>query len=77
MVQLVRVKPTESVAIERGENAGHTIEYTNIVMSWQRIGMWNARSALDMTVPAPGPDKIVVILQAEGPGMIFAAAQLD
>ena len=77
MVQLVRVKPTESVAIERGENAGHTIEYTNIVMSWRVVGHWNGRAPLDMTVPAPGPDKIVVILQAEGPGMIFAAAQLD
>jgi hypothetical protein len=77
MVQLVRVKPTESVAIKRGENAGHTIEYSNIVMSWQRIGLWNGREALEMTVPAPGPDRVVVILQAEGPGMIFAAAQVD
>ena len=77
VVQLVRFKPKERVEIARGENAGHTIEYTNIVMSWQRIGVWNGREALDMTVPAPGSDSVAVILQAEGPGMIFAAAQLN
>jgi hypothetical protein len=76
-VQLVRYRASEQVAIERGENAGHTITYTNIVTSWTRIGTWDGREALEMTVPAAGPDKVVVILQAEGPGLIFAAAVVD
>jgi len=76
IVQLVRYRPSEQVAIERGENAGHTIHYSNIVTAWSRIGTWDGREDLDMTVPAAGPDKVVVILQAEGPGMIFAAASL-
>lgn len=77
VVQLVRYIPSEQVAIERGENAGHTIEYTNIVTSWARVGTWDGRADLELTVPAPGPDKVVVILQVEGPGTIVAAAALD
>ena len=77
VVQLVRYRPREQVAIKRGENAGHTIDYSNIVTSWARIGTWDGRDDLALTVPAPGNDKVVVILQAEGPGMIFAAAVLN
>ncbi len=74
IVQLVRYKPVALVAIKRGENAGRTIEYTNIVTSWARIGKWDGASDLVMDAPAPGGDAVVVILQAEGPGMIFAAS---
>jgi hypothetical protein len=76
IVQLVRYKPTARVAIERGENAGRTIEYTNIVTSWARIGKWDGASDLVMDAPAPGGDAVVVILQEEGPGMIFAASSV-
>ncbi|MDZ4135620.1 MAG: DUF1223 domain-containing protein, partial [Paracoccaceae bacterium] len=37
-VQLVRYLPSEDVEIRRGENAGRTITYHNIVTSWQVIG---------------------------------------
>jgi hypothetical protein len=76
VVELVRYVPHESVAIGRGENAGRTIEYTNIVTSWTQIGKWDGASDLKMSVPVKGDDPVVVILQAEGPGMIFAASQL-
>ena len=77
IVQLVRYMPSESVAILRGENAGQTIEYSNIVTSWKQIGVWNGQDDLDLTAPVAGSDSVVVILQAEGPGMIFAAAQVN
>jgi hypothetical protein len=76
IVQVVRYVPTEHVAIKRGENAGRTIEYTNIVTSWTKVGVWSGSADLDMTVPAPGPNPVVVILQAEGTGMIYAASQV-
>ena len=76
VVQLVRYRPSAMVAIKRGENAGQTIEYTNIVTSWARIGQWDGAADLEMSVPAPGSDAVVIILQAEGPGMIYAASQL-
>ncbi|MGL6210765.1 MAG: DUF1223 domain-containing protein, partial [Paracoccaceae bacterium] len=65
-VQLVRYKPHEKVKIERGENAGHTITYHNIVTSWTRLEDWSGEGPLDMTAPAPGDQPIVVIVQDEG-----------
>jgi hypothetical protein len=76
VVQLVRYRPHESVAIKHGENAGRTIDYANIVTSWTRIGDWDGQGELDMSVPVQGSDAVVVIVQAEGPGMIYAASVL-
>ena len=76
IVQLVRYRPRESVAIKHGENAGRTIDYANIVTSWTRVGDWSGAGDLNMTVPVQGADPVVVILQAEGPGRIYAASVL-
>ncbi|MEZ5798401.1 MAG: DUF1223 domain-containing protein [Paracoccaceae bacterium] len=76
-VQLVRYKPEETVAIERGENAGQTITYRNIVTSWDNLGEWSGTAALDLEVPAEGSDGTVVILQEAGPSAILAAARVD
>ncbi|SEN02582.1 hypothetical protein SAMN05216227_100686 [Pseudorhodobacter antarcticus] len=75
-VQLVRFSPAEKVLIERGENAGKTITYHNVVTSWEVLEMWNGASPLALVAPAPGPAPLVVILQADGPADIFAAAVL-
>ena len=42
-MQLVRYKPEETVTIERGENAGKTITYHNIVTSWEASGRVGGR----------------------------------
>ena len=76
VVQLVRYRPHESVAIKHGENAGRTIDYANIVTSWTTIGNWDGQGDLNMSVPVQGSDAVVVIVQAEGPGMIYAASVL-
>lgn len=76
VVQLVRYRPLAKVVIERGENAGRTINYVNIVTSWTKVGEWRGGGDLDMVVPAPGAEAVVVILQEPGPGMIFAASAL-
>ena len=75
-VQLVRYRPSASVKIEHGENAGRVINYTNIVTSWVIIDQWDGRRDLDLTADAAGDEPVVVILQAAGPGRIFAAAQV-
>lgn len=75
-VQLVRYDPKATVKIEYGENAGMEMDYANIVTSWTRIGEWSGQGELGLTAPAPGDDPVVVILQAEGPGKIYAAAVL-
>ena len=73
-VQLVRYSPMEQVAIKRGENAGRVLDYANVVTSWSVLGMWDGQDDLELTVPIDGADPVVVILQAEGPGMIYASA---
>lgn len=75
-VQLVRYHPMASVQIDYGENAGRVLDYANIVTSWSLLGMWDGKSDLHLTAPTEGPDAVVVILQADGPGKIYAAAQV-
>jgi len=80
-VQLIRYRPSETVAIRHGENAGRVIKYHNIVTEWQVLGEWAGDVPLEMMAPAVGDDPIVVILQktkarARGPGSIVAAATL-
>lgn len=76
-VQLVRFRPEETVTIERGENAGRTVTYRNIVTSWQALGDWTGEGPLALEASAPGRDPAVVILQKSGPSAILAAARID
>ena len=76
-VQLVRYEPEETVMIERGENAGKTITYRNIVTSWQRLDDWDGVTPLDVTAPYDGDLPGAVIIQDEGPAQILAAARVD
>jgi hypothetical protein len=75
-IQLVRYHPLASVQIRNGENAGRVLDYANIVTSWSLLGLWDGQSDLHLTAPIEGEDPVVIILQAEGPGKIYAAAQL-
>jgi hypothetical protein len=75
-VQLVRYRPEATVRITRGENAGRTLGYSNIVTDWDEVGTWSGEAPLDMIVPAPGEAPAVVLLQKPGPGPILAAVQL-
>ena len=75
-VQLVRFRPHATVAIEGGENAGHTVDYANVVTDWQVVGEWPGEGDLDLTVPLPGEESAVVILQEHGPGAVRAARRV-
>ena len=76
IVQLVRYSPQETVDIRRGENAGRSISYANIVTQWRNLGEWSGRGGLDLSVDISGTSPIVVIVQEPGPGAIMATAQL-
>jgi hypothetical protein len=75
-VQLVRYRPEETVDIERGENAGKTVTYHNIVTGWDALGDWSGAEPLEMTADVEGSDPVVVIMQEAGPAGILAAARL-
>jgi hypothetical protein len=74
VIQLVRYDPVETVAIGRGENAGQTITYNNIVTDWQTIGTWDGREPLVMHQTIMGGYPAVVLVQEAGYGAILAAA---
>ena len=80
-ILLLQVAKKRVVAIGRGENAGHTITYTNVVRSIDRIGVWSG-AAMHFEVPAaeltPRGDGYVVLLQSgktDRPGAILAAVR--
>lgn len=74
-VQLVRFRPQASVAIERGENAGHTLTYHNIVQDWQTLNTWDGADPLALQIEVDGPAAIIV--QIAGQGAIVAAQRVE
>lgn len=76
-VQLVRYRAASAVDIIRGENAGRTITYHNVVTAWSLVGEWSGAAPLEVTAPVEGDDKVVVIIQTEGLAGVLAAAELQ
>ncbi len=78
-VLLVVFDPTKTVAIKRGENAGRTITYHNVVRKIVRLGRWTGK-AESFTAPVPpGGGHCAVLVQAgtrDEPGAILGAARM-
>jgi len=76
VVQLVRYLPEVTRNITKGENAGHTIKYVNVVYSWEQTAIWDTSAPLDLQATVEGSDPVVVIVQDGTDGPILGAAQL-
>lgn len=76
VVQVVRYLPARSVEIVRGENAGRTLTYSNIVSGWDKIADWDGSDPLSVAVELGDDGPVAVLLQEPGPGTIVAAATL-
>ncbi len=76
VVQLVTYTREATVDIRRGENAGKTLTYHNIVRTFSRLGNWNGsspyRANADITEGVP----VVALVQDRNSGAILGAAQL-
>ena len=77
IVQIVRYDPMQTVEISRGENAGSTITYANIVTEWTRIGEWTGEAPFELSIGDDSDGPVVAIVQLAGPGAILGAARLD
>jgi hypothetical protein len=76
VIYLVRYEPHQTVNISRGENAGRTVDYANVVTDWTALGEWDLSTPLMLQMKAQGDRPAVVILQRKDAGPILAAAHL-
>lgn len=80
-VFVLRVAHSSTVQIQRGENAGRVVTYTNVVRAIDKVGDWNGRTVtFDMPLTAHDGDGLVVLVQKgspERPGAILAAAKTE
>ena len=76
-IWVATVVPRAVVDIERGENAGRTIAYTNVVRKIVPAGMWNGQP-IGLSLPRPAimaeGTYCVALLQADGMGPILGAS---
>lgn len=81
-VWLVTFKDHAQVQIDRGENAGRTMDYTQIVTGRQMLGMWDPATGTHLKLPlselsADGSNGAAIIVQGDKdglPGPILGAA---
>ncbi len=73
-VQVVKFDLEQDVVIERGENAGKTITYHNVVRDWSVFGVWDGRGEFAAEIDVTGP--VAVIFQRGTDGLVVGAAQL-
>ncbi len=76
IVQLVTYRAKATVNITRGENAGRTISYANVVTKWDQVGRWNGRSSKTLKVKGAGSEPMAVLVQAKGLGEIVGSAHV-
>lgn len=71
---LIRVIPEANVDIGRGENAGHTVRYVNIVEHAKTLGEWDGVRDLDVQDIDISDGTYVLMIQAKGFGPILGAS---
>ncbi len=74
---LVRIIPEATTNIRRGENAGRTISYVNVVEEMTWIANWNGRSTVNVRASLKGDSKYVVLVQAKDFGPVLGAEYLN
>jgi hypothetical protein len=77
----LRVARASTVHIQRGENAGRSVTYTNVVRAINKLGDWTGKTAtFDVPGVARDGEGLVVLVQKgtlERPGAILAAAKTE
>ena len=77
IVQLVAYSPHEVVEIARGENAGRTVEYHNVVRQWRMIGEWDGAEPFRAEIDGQSDLYHAVIVQTSDHGAILGAAAVE
>ena len=74
---LVRVIPEATTSIKRGENAGKTISYVNVVEEMTWIADWNGRSNVEVRASLDSDSQYVILIQAKDFGPVLGAQNLN
>jgi hypothetical protein len=78
---LVSVARKVDVGIDRGENGGRMVTYTNVLRDETRIAMWDGGKASHVIIPArlavAGADRHALVLRVPDGGRVLAARWLD
>jgi hypothetical protein len=79
LIYVLRVAKSRTVVIERGENSGRSMTYTNVVRAIHRVGAWDGKpvSLRFPDLKGEGEGYVVLVQQdsEQGPGAILAAAK--
>jgi hypothetical protein len=73
---LIRYTAKSETRITRGENAGNTFAYANVVNDWKILSEWDGREPFSMTADLDADAPVVILLQRQTFGPILAAARL-
>ena len=77
---LARFSRKIEVKIDRGENRGRTLTYTNVVRDFSPVAMWTGKPLeIDLAkkdLRGPGYDGCALLLQEKGVGPILAATEI-
>ena len=76
VVQLIRYTPKATVDIKRGENAGRTLSYANVVTEMTELSDWDTRAPLSLDTQVSGDAPIVVLIQRQNYGPVTAVARV-
>lgn len=77
VVQVVHYRPSQTVEIRRGENAGRSMDYANIVTDWMQVGEWSGVDPFEIELADESPYPVAALVQMAGPGQILGAARLE
>ncbi len=75
-VELVHFIPVQRVQITRGENAGRTLIYTNIVTRIETLATWDGRGPLAIDAPMKEGQSGVIMIQTAETGRIISARRI-
>lgn len=76
VVQLVTFRPKSEVSIRRGENAGRTLIYHNVVQQLVHVEAWDGQGDYTAAVTVANDLPVAVMVQARDAGPILGATQL-
>jgi hypothetical protein len=80
-IHLIQYDARQSVTIDKGENAGKQVSYSNVVRTITPVGVWQGE-AMGLILPIrdfrrAGYSGIAVLLQVDDAGPILGAAKMD